>query len=223
MPLRAAPLAAIAAVLALWCSESSPSAQEIVTGRPPMYARLERTRVYLSPLTAVTMRLDLDGESAFASHRVDGIGLSFGADFILHRYAALWINGHAGAVTGAEARIAGRSARLSSVEGSFRSIAAGAAGVLSDNRWTGLFGLGVFTAGAEWEGRDADSHTFVDTSANLTGVVASLRGDYTLRNGFILGFGVDAGGGIAAGAAARGARNPIGDWLVFYIPMGWTY
>jgi hypothetical protein len=198
------------------------SAQEVVAGRPPVYARVEKARAWLSPVTLMSTRIESNGASDGDRHAIEGFGLSLGGDFMLHRHAALWVNGHVGAVTGAEADVAGERTRLAGVEGSFRSLAVGAAGVLSDSRWTGLIGLGLFAMGADWDGHDPDSLTPVDTQATLIGAVATLRGDYTLRNGFFFGAGVDAGLGVAGGDAADGG-DPRGDWLVFYIPLGWTY
>lgn len=205
---------------------ASVQAQEVVAGRPPMYSRLERARVYLSPLTPVRLRID-NGSSKngaeYSSHEIGGIGLSLGADGIVHRHVALWINGHVGTMTGARAASQVESASLSRVQGSYGALGAGVAGVLSTGKWTGLLGIGLFAAGAEWEGRLRETREDTDFRATLTGIVSTMRSDYTLRNGFFIGFGVDAGGGIASGSATEGGNSPVGDWVALYIPMGWTY
>jgi hypothetical protein len=217
------PFALLAAAASLLAGPGPLRAQEVVAGKPPMYARVEKTRVYISPFTAVTMRLDLGNQPDPTSDRVEGLGLSLGADFIVRRHVALWIAGHAGAVTGVEQQANGATERLSQVRGTFRALGAGAAGVLNDGPWTGMLGLGLFAAAAQWRGFNNAFGLDLDTGATLYGAVATLRGDYTLRNGFFIGLGLDLAGGVVGGKEAEGASSPTGDFLAIYVPFGWTY
>lgn len=198
-------------------------AQEVVADRPPMYARAEKARVYLSPLTLAVMRLDLGDQPDPTRDHVEGVGLSLGADFFVHRLVALWINGHVGAVTAVEQEAEGARGKLSNARGAFRSLGAGVSGVASAREVTAMAGIGLFTVAAEWEGHHLGLGRDVDTNATLTGVIASVRIDYTFRNGFFIGAGLDTGAGTVGGREAQSANDPTGDWLVLYFPLGWTY
>jgi hypothetical protein len=191
--------------------------------KPPVHARVERARVFLSPFTPVEMRLDLGDQPDPTADTLEGIGISLGADFIVLRRVSLWVTGHAGALTGVERQAGGATTRLRRVEGSFRVLEAGASGVLAQGALTGLLGIGLFAAAADWEGFDNAFGVDVKTDATLIGALATLRADYTLRNGFFLGAGMDLGGGIAGGREARGARSPVGEWRAIYVPLGWSY
>jgi hypothetical protein len=198
-------------------------AQEYVAGKPPVYQRVERARVILSPLTSVRMQLDLGDQPDPTSDTVEGAGLSLGADFIVHRYVSIWIDGHAGAVTAVKQKAEGASTSLQTVTGSFRMAAVGASGVLSTGEVTGLLGVGLFAAAADWEGFNNALGRDVETDATLVGVLATLRGDYTFRNGFFIGAGVDLGAGAVGGQEGSDADSPTGTLIVLYLPLGWTY
>jgi hypothetical protein len=211
-PLDAAPLAAAA---------STPGLEP---AKPPPEYRIDKSRVYLSPLTSFSLRADLKRDQGPDNdEELRGVGVSIGADFIFQRYAALWLTASAGTITGVEGHVGNERIQVRHATGNFYVVEAGGAGVLSEGPFTGLAGAALTFADAEFTGIVEPEGAELDSSLTLTGAVLTLRGDYTLRNGFFAGLGVDYGLGRVGGDESKGTHSASGTILLIYIPLGWTY
>ena len=203
---------------------ATPSAGGHEPAKPPPEYRIDKARVYLSPLTAWTLRAELQrSPQADLDEELRGVGVTIGADFIFQRYFALWVSSAAGTVTAVDGHAGGERIRVREASGTFYAAEAGAAGVLSEGPFTGLGGIGLAYTRAEFTGIAEPSGAGIDSSLTLTGAVLTLRGDYTLRNGFFAGIGLDYGLGTVGGREVTGTDSSSGTILLIYLPLGWTY
>jgi hypothetical protein len=202
---------------------TSPAASREPAKPPPEY-RIDKARVYLSPFTAWTLSAELQrSPQTDLDEELRGVGVSIGADFIFQRYLALWISSAAGSITAVEGHAGKEPIRVRRASGTFYAVEAGAAGVLSEGPFTGLGGIGLAYSSADFTGIAEPFGAEIDSSLTLTGAVLTLRGDYTLRNGFFAGIGLDYGLGVVGGKEASGADSAHGTLLLIYLPLGWTY